>query len=113
MGNQILGKRSRNFFKGFNERQVDYIKEKFSVMAKKGKEGEPLELDKSKFIEEYKLTELLTDRFFELMNFDEQGGIDEYEFICAVHSFCNMTVSELGETLFNMVTSKMGKESLT
>lgn len=84
-------------------------------MAKniKDKEGERLELDKSKFIEEYKLTEVLADKFFELMNFDEQGGIDEYEFICAVHSFCNMTVSELGETLFSMVTSKIGKKSLT
>ena len=64
MGNQILGKRSRNFFKGFNERQVDYIKEKFSVMAKKDKEGQLGELDRNKFIEEYKLTDLLADRFF-------------------------------------------------
>ncbi len=37
MGNQILGKRSRSFYMGFNQRQVDYIKEKFSVMAVKQK----------------------------------------------------------------------------
>jgi hypothetical protein len=29
MGNKILGKRSRSFYKGFNAAQLDYIKEKF------------------------------------------------------------------------------------
>ena len=29
MGNQILGKRSRNFYRGFNKRQLSYLKQKF------------------------------------------------------------------------------------
>lgn len=29
MGNKILGKRSRNFYKGFNERQLNYLRDKF------------------------------------------------------------------------------------
>lgn len=49
MGNQILGKRSRNYYKGFNDKQINYIKEKFSVMSK----GDYLDIDK--FTEEYKL----------------------------------------------------------
>ena len=29
MGNQILGRRSRNFYRGFNKRQLSYLKQKF------------------------------------------------------------------------------------
>lgn len=42
---------------------------------------------------EYKLSQTLVDKFFDFVDFDESNGIDEYEFICAVHTFCNMTVS--------------------
>jgi hypothetical protein len=45
MGNKILGKRSRNFYKGFNERQVNYIKDKFDVIATNK------QLDKNKFMD--------------------------------------------------------------
>lgn len=57
MGNQILGKRSRNYYKGFNDKQIDYIKEKFSVMSK----GDYLDIDK--FTEEYKLDSKLALSF--------------------------------------------------
>ncbi len=36
MGNKILGKRSRNYFRGLNERQLNYVKEKFSTISKSG-----------------------------------------------------------------------------
>lgn len=36
MGNKILGKRSRNFYKGFNERQLTYLKDKFESLSEKG-----------------------------------------------------------------------------
>lgn len=35
MGNKILGKRSRSFYKGFNERQLAYLKEKFDSLSEK------------------------------------------------------------------------------
>lgn len=35
MGNKILGKRSRSFYKGFNERQLVYLKEKFESLSEK------------------------------------------------------------------------------
>lgn len=66
-------------------------------------------LDRNKFIDEYQLTLKLADEFFSMMNFDEEGGIDEYEFVCAVHSLCNMTVSELGANLFEIVTNNGAK----
>ncbi len=69
-------------------------------------------LDTGKFIDEYQLTKKLAEKFFEVMNFDEEGGIDEYEFICAVHSLCNMTVSELGAYLFEIVTKNDNAESI-
>ncbi len=36
MGNKVLGRRSRSFYKGFNERQVDYLKQKFETFSEKG-----------------------------------------------------------------------------
>jgi hypothetical protein len=36
MGNKVLGRRSRSFYKGFNERQIDYLKQKFETFAEKG-----------------------------------------------------------------------------
>lgn len=44
MGNKILGRRSRSFYKGFNERQVDYLKQKFETISTDGK------VDKKKFM---------------------------------------------------------------
>lgn len=49
---------------------------------------------------EYKLSKTLVDKFFLFADFDESNAIEEYEFICAVHTFCNLTVSELGEKFF-------------
>ena len=69
-------------------------------------------LDSGKFIDEYQLNDKLAKEFFSIMNFDEEGGIDEYEFICAVHSLCNMTVSELGAYLFEIVTKNDNAESI-
>ncbi len=69
-------------------------------------------LDSGKFIDEYQLNEKLAKEFFSIMDFDEEGSIDEYEFICAVHSLCNMTVSELGAYLFEIVTKNNGAEKL-
>ena len=50
MGNKILGKRSRSFYKGFNDRQMDYLRQKFEMISNKGI------LDPKKFMESYKLT---------------------------------------------------------
>ena len=36
-------------------------------------------------------------------DFDEEGGIDEYEFICMVSHLCNLTVDEIGSRLFKML----------
>jgi len=36
MGNKILGKRSRNFYKGFNERQLTYLRDKFESLSEGG-----------------------------------------------------------------------------
>jgi hypothetical protein len=33
MGNCILGKRSKNFYRGFNDRQIEYIREKFETLS--------------------------------------------------------------------------------
>lgn len=70
MGNKILGKRSRNFYKGFNERQLDYLKEKFESLSENG------ELIKNKFIEAYQLDDNLYSAFLTTANFDDEGGID-------------------------------------
>lgn len=64
MGNKILGKRSRNFYKGLNDRQLSYIKEKFSTISKNNA------LDRDMFMNEYKLSVTLVDKFFEFVDFD-------------------------------------------
>jgi len=33
MGNKILGKRSRTFYRGFNPRQLEYLKDKFETFS--------------------------------------------------------------------------------
>lgn len=58
MGNKILGKRSRNYYKGLNQRQLTYAKEKFSTISKNDT------LDRNLFMNEYKLSKTLVDRFF-------------------------------------------------
>lgn len=64
MGNKILGKRSRNFYKGLNERQINYIKEKFLTISKKDI------LDKELFMNEYKLSDILFHKFLEFVDYD-------------------------------------------
>lgn len=44
MGNKILGRRSRSFYKGFNDKQIDYLKQKFEIISIDGK------VDKKKFV---------------------------------------------------------------
>ena len=105
MGNKILGKRSRSFYKGFNERQLDYIKEKFATMQKSGC------LDKNLFKTAYQLNDSICKQFYNFVDFDESSEIDEYEFICAVHTFCNMTVKELGGLFYDMCMNG-GKKSM-
>ena len=39
-------------------------------------------------------------------NFDSEGGIDEYEFICMVSHLCNLTTNELGSQMFKMLANK-------
>ena len=72
MGNKILGRRSKSFYRGFNEKQINYLKEKFETMSKKGT------LDKKLFMEAYKLTDAICDRYFSEADFDENSEIDEY-----------------------------------
>ena len=86
MGNKILGKRSRSFYKGFNDRQMDYLRQKFEMISNKGI------LDPKKFMESYKLTKQCSDNFFMEVDFDEDSEVDEYEFICAAHSLCSCTI---------------------
>jgi len=102
MGNQILGKRSRSFYKGFNERQLNYIHEKFETLSVKGT------LDRKLFMDSYRLDEHLCEKFFTEIDFTEDKNVDEYEFVCAVHSLCSSTVQELGNLLFMMCTRTGG-----
>lgn len=73
MGNKILGKRSRNFYKGFNQRQLNYLKDKFESLSQEGK------LKKDLFINAYQL-DPTNDSLFEVFckeaDFDESGGIE-------------------------------------
>ena len=64
MGNKILGKRSRSFYKGFNERQIDYIKQKYASICKNNK------FDKQQFRKAYQLNDLIAGQFFTFVNFD-------------------------------------------
>ena len=48
--------------------------------------------------------------FFREVDFDESSNIDEYEFICAVHSLCSCTIEELGAIFFRILTQ--GKKKL-
>lgn len=98
MGNKILGKRSRSFYRGFNERQLDYLQQKFETIATDGV------LDKEKFKKSYRITETICSMFFREVDFDEDSSIDEYEFICAVHSLCSCSIEELGAIFFRMLT---------
>lgn len=70
MGNKILGRRSRSFYRGFNERQVDYLKQKFETFSLNGK------LDKKKFMEAYKINEAICAKFLGEVDFDEDSEID-------------------------------------
>ena len=105
MGNKILGKRSRSFYRGFNDRQVDYIKQKFETISTDGL------INKEKFKKAYRLSDTACDKFFSEVDFDEDSNIDEYEFICAVHSLCSSTIEELGGIFFRILTR--GKKSLS
>lgn len=69
MGNKILGKRSRSFYKGFNQRQLDYLHDKFESLSEKGV------LSKPAFIQAYKIDGSLCDAFFADADFDEEGSI--------------------------------------
>lgn len=64
MGNKVLGRRSRSFYRGFNERQVDYIKQKFETISADGK------LDKNKFMSAYKINTIICDKFISEMDID-------------------------------------------
>jgi hypothetical protein len=70
MGNKILGKRSRSFYRGFNDRQVEYLKEKFEMISVNGK------LDKAKFCQAYRLEPDISDLFLASTDFDEDDGVD-------------------------------------
>ena len=72
MGNKILGKRSRSFYRGFNDRQVDYIKQKFETISTDGL------INKEKFKKAYRLSDTACDKFFSEVDFDEDSNIDEY-----------------------------------
>lgn len=106
MGNKILGKRSRSFYKGFNERQLTYLKEKFESLSEKDV------LKKDAFIDVYKINEQIFNAFMAEADFDEGGSIELYEFICAVSYLCNLTVEELGQKLFKMLASKPNQKGL-
>jgi Ca2+-binding EF-hand superfamily protein len=86
MGNKILGKRSRSFYKGFNEKQLNYLREKFESLAEKGS------LKKEIFMDAYKMDERIFNAFLSEADFEEGGTVDEYEFICSVSYLCNLTV---------------------
>ncbi len=64
MGNQILGRRGRNFYKGFNDNQLEYLKEKFEAISDKGN------LNKAQFMKSYYVNENLTNSFFKEIDFD-------------------------------------------
>ena len=70
MGNKILGRRSRSFYKGFNDRQMDYLRQKFEMISKDGV------MDSKKLMQVYKLTQSCCDRFYQEVDFDENSQID-------------------------------------
>lgn len=72
-------------------------------------------LDKKLFMKAYKITEIVCDRYFSEVDFDENSEIDEYEFICSVHSLCSMTIEELGHIFYKILTrgkSELNSKSL-
>lgn len=64
MGNEVLARRSSDFYKGFNEEQLTYLKEKFELLR-----DDKGYLDKSKIATEYKCSKEIASkvsRFFDL-----------------------------------------------
>ena len=72
MGNKVLGKRSRSFYRGFNERQIDYLQQKFESISTNGA------IDKDKFKKSYRVSDALCELFFKEVDFDEDSNVDEY-----------------------------------
>ena len=56
------------------------------------------------------MNNIVCDQFYKFVDFDESNDIDEYEFICAVHTFCNMTVTELGGLFYDICITGSNKE---
>jgi hypothetical protein len=61
-------------------------------------------LDKSKFTQAYQLSDVLCDKFLSEADFEEDANMDEYEFVCMVHSLCSRTIEELGSMFFKILT---------
>ena len=67
-------------------------------------------LDKIKFMDAYKLSDTICDKFLNEADFDEDSNMDEYEFICMVHTLCSQSIEELGSMFFRILTK--GKSDL-
>lgn len=57
------------------------------------------------------MNEGLCGKFLAEVDFDEDTNIDEYEFICMVHSLCSLTIEELGLMFYRLLTKS--KNDLT
>lgn len=52
----------------------------------------------------YKLNDTTCDKFLSEADFDQDSNMDQYQFICMVHSLCSQTIEELGATFFRILT---------
>jgi Ca2+-binding EF-hand superfamily protein len=104
MGNEILGKRPSNFFKGFNEAQVQYVKDKFDIL----KDDKGM-MSKTKFQEIYHCPEAIAAKAIKFIDFTENGQVDEYEFLCGVAALCNAEFNRLTDMLFQILTDRKEK----
>ena len=106
MGNEILGRRSSTFFKGFTEAQVQYVRDKFEVL----RDDKGL-LSRAKFMDAYRCSEAFATKAIKFIDFTENGQVDEYEFLCGIAALCNADFAKLTDMLFQILTG--GKEKLT
>ena len=69
----MLGKRSSHFYKGFNEEQLTYLKEKFELL--KDEKGN---LSKDKVAQEYRCSKGIAAMVSTFLDLSENSEVDEY-----------------------------------
>ncbi|KAL4483877.1 hypothetical protein ABPG72_006252 [Tetrahymena utriculariae] len=97
MGNQIMGNFRKARYKGFTDDQVNYLKDKFSLMC-----DDKGFLDANKLKNVYKCDFEQAKRVFEFLDMEGSGTVDFYKFTCGSAILCQSPLKETASLLYDI-----------